>query len=404
MSVVHFDQASALTATALPSAAFVAARNGMCGRQLGEGQRVVAGAGVHELRGGVGGARVPAAGGLRFLAPGRLGPWTDCRTAPEPAPRTLHRLARDEALHVLGWRELPVDASPLGAGALGTMPRFAQVFIGPDDPDITGRELDRRLYILRKRIEHELPVYLPSLSSRTLVYKGMLMAHQIIPFYPDLKEEDLASAIAVVHQRYSTNTFPTWDLAQPFRYLCHNGEINTLRRNINNMQARETTISTTAFGEELSKLFPVVNPLGSDSAIFDNVFELLSRAGRDIEHVMMMMIPEPWSNHESMPDDKKAFYEYHSMHMEPWDGPAGIVLTDGRHAACVLDRNGLRPARYVVTDDRHITLASEIGVYDYDPADVERKETALHHVLMGAPDAIEGGVAYVERRKPEFKG
>ena len=242
----------------------------------------------------------------------------------------------------------------------------------PDEP-----AFERKLYVIRKRAEHALKYldangsntfYIPSLSARTLVYKGMLLSGQVEDYYPDLKDPALSSALALVHSRFSTNTFPNWNRAHPYRYIIHNGEINTLRGNVNWMMAREALLASNAFGPDLKKILPVVDTDGSDSAMFDNCLEFMVLAGRSLPHAMMMMIPEPWSNHESMTEEKKAFYEFHSCLMEPWDGPASMGFTDGTMVGATLDRNGLRPSRYVVTQDDLVVLASEVGVLDI-PAD-----------------------------------
>src|SRR5215472_15983557 len=233
--------------------------------------------------------------------------------------------------------------------------------------------------------------HVTSLSSRTLVYKGLLLAHQIEGFYHDLTDPALDSALALVHQRYSTNTFPTWDLAQPFRYVAHNGEINTLRGNVNWMHAREGTLQSDLFGDELKKLFPVIIPGGSDTAQFDNVLELLVLAGRSLPHAMMMMIPEAWDGHEGMDEERRAFFEYHSYLLEPWDGPASIAFTDGRKIGAVLDRNGLRPSRYYVTKDDLVIMASEVGVLDV-PADRVLQKGRLQPGRMFLIDTEEGRI------------
>jgi glutamate synthase domain-containing protein 2/glutamate synthase domain-containing protein 1/glutamate synthase domain-containing protein 3 len=280
---------------------------------------------------------------------------------------------------VLGWRNVPVVPDCLGELARVGMPFIGQVFLSCGNE--SGDVLERRLYVLRKCIEREAAsagftdddFYIPSLSSRTVNYKGMFVADQLEKFYPDLLDGSFISAIALVHQRYSTNTFPSWYLAQPFRYCAHNGEINTLRGNINKMNAREATLKSDLFGSDLKKLFPVIAPGGSDSAMFDNVFELLSLGGRSIEHVMMMMVPEAFGPRFHISEDKRAFFEYHAAVLEPWDGPAAISFTDGIRVGAALDRNGLRPARYVVTRSGVVVLASEIGVLDIPAADVLEK-------------------------------
>ncbi|MDC7234116.1 MAG: glutamate synthase large subunit [Spirochaetales bacterium] len=281
-----------------------------------------------------------------------------------------------EGAKLLGWREVPVDPDCLGELARRVMPSFKQVFISYEG--LSGEALERKLFTLRKCLENaalakgmELDdYYLPSLSSKTIVYKGMFVAPQFVTFYPDLGEEDFVSAMALVHQRYSTNTFPSWPLAQPFRYIAHNGEINTLRRNTNNMKARETSLSSEEFGEDLKKMHPIVQPNGSDSAAFDNVFELISKGGRSMEHSMMMMVPEAFGVKYHISEDKRSFFEYHAAIMEPWDGPAALVYTDGYKIGATLDRNGLRPGRYTITKSGKVVLASEAGVIDIEPEDI----------------------------------
>ncbi|MBD3393165.1 MAG: glutamate synthase large subunit, partial [Chitinivibrionales bacterium] len=280
---------------------------------------------------------------------------------------------------VLGVRDVPVDPACLGEMARESVPHVSQLFVG--FASLAGAELERKLYVVRKCMENAFSehgfsiedCYVVSLSAKTIVYKGLFVAPQFEIFYPDLADKDVESCFALVHQRYSTNTFPSWPLAQPFRYMAHNGEINTLRGNINKMAAREAILESALFGEDVTKLSPVVNPLMSDSAIFDNVFELLSLGGRSIEHAMMMMVPEAFGGRYHISRDKRAFYEYHAAVMEPWDGPAAVAFTDGVKVGALLDRNGLRPARYVVTKSGKVVLASEVGVLDIAPSEVLRK-------------------------------
>ena len=282
---------------------------------------------------------------------------------------------------LLGWRDVPTDNSPIGASAKAAEPRIRQVFIGRgEETEASG--FDRKLLLLRKRAERAVrdssipgreAFYVAGLSSRTITYKGMLSAEQIEVYFPDLQDPQMASALALVHQRFSTNTFPSWPLAQPFRYLAHNGEINTLRGNINWMRAREALLRSEFFGEDLPDLFPIVIEGGSDSAVIDNALEMLMLCGRSLPHAVMMLIPEAWDGHESMTEEKKAFYEYHACLMEPWDGPASIAFTDGTVIGAVLDRNGLRPSRYYVTSDGIVVMASEVGVLDIPPEQVVRK-------------------------------
>ncbi|MGA2595730.1 MAG: glutamate synthase large subunit [Bryobacteraceae bacterium] len=304
----------------------------------------------------------------------------------EPQHRLLvegvvERIAREEGLTVLGWRDTPVNAGAIGRIARGTQPYIEQIFVrGPHG--MSQDELERKLYIVRKRAEVEVAAsdihdssffYIPSLSSRTIVYKGLLLAPQIAEFYKELSDPEVVSAMCLVHQRFSTNTFPTWQLAHPYRYICHNGEINTVRGNVNWMYARQSILSSPLFGDDLKKLFPLIQPDGSDSACLDNAVELLTLAGRSLPHVMAMLIPEAWDGDSAMDPDKKAFYEYHASLMEPWDGPAAVAFTDGRYVGATLDRNGLRPARYLVTKDGLLITASETGVLPVKPEDVQYK-------------------------------
>ncbi len=283
----------------------------------------------------------------------------------------VNAVVEEEGLRVLGWRDVPIDASMIGPTALSVMPTFRQLFV--DDPDgAAGVELDRKLFVVRKRCEHEHAgtdadaVYFPSLSSRTLVYKGMLTTPQLAEFFPDLADERVESALALVHSRFSTNTFPSWPLAHPYRYLAHNGEINTVQGNRNWMRAREALMETPLI-PGLERAFPIVTPGASDTASFDECLELLHLAGRPIWHAALMMIPEAWENHATMAADERAFYRFHASLMEPWDGPASITFTDGTVVGAVLDRNGLRPSRYWVTDDDRVIMASEAGVVDGRP-------------------------------------
>jgi glutamate synthase domain-containing protein 1 len=286
----------------------------------------------------------------------------------------------------LGWRKVPVVSEALGDLARQLEPAIYQIFIGrgpgADDPV----QIERKLFVIRKVIERFVResalseasyFHIPSLSSQTLVYKGMLLADQISAFYPDLTDPDMRSALALVHQRYSTNTFPTWDLAHPFRFLCHTGEINTLGGNVNWMNARQHLFRSELFGDDMSKLFPIATPGASDSAIFDNTVELLYHFGRSLPHAIMMLIPEAWEKHETMGDSKKAFYEYHSCLIEPWDGPASIAFSDGTCIGAVLDRNGLHPSRYTVTNDDMVIMASETGVLDVPPQDSQQSHRSL---------------------------
>ncbi|MCC5034496.1 glutamate synthase large subunit [Streptomyces sp. WAC 00631] len=313
----------------------------------------------------------------------------------------VEAIAADEGLTVLGWREVPVAPQMLGAGARATMPDFAQLFVA--DGENTGLALDRKAFLLRKRAEREAGVYFPSLSARTIVYKGMLTTGQLEPFFPDLSDRTFATAIALVHSRFSTNTFPSWPLAHPYRFVAHNGEINTVKGNRNWMRARESQLASGLFGEKAAeRVFPVCTPDASDSASFDEVLELLHLGGRSLPHSVLMMIPEAWENHTSMDPARRAFYQYHATMMEPWDGPACVTFTDGTQVGAVLDRNGLRPGRYWVTDDGLVVLSSEVGVVDVDPAKVVRKgrlqpgrmflvDTAEHRIIED--DEIKAGLA-----------
>lgn len=292
-------------------------------------------------------------------------------TAQAVAVEQIEAIAAEENLTVLGWREVPVTPDLLGNGARATMPAFSQLFVSNGT---TGIELDRKAFVLRKRAEREAGVYFPSLSARTIVYKGMLTTGQLEPFFPDLSDRRFASAVALVHSRFSTNTFPSWPLAHPYRFVAHNGEINTVKGNRNWMKARESQLASEAFGDGvLDRIFPICTPDASDSASFDEVLELLHLGGRSLPHSVLMMIPEAWENHTSMDPARRAFYQYHSTMMEPWDGPACVTFTDGTQVGAVLDRNGLRPGRYWVTDDGLVVLGSEVGVLDIDPAKVVRK-------------------------------
>jgi len=292
--------------------------------------------------------------------------------AREAAVQAIERIAAEENLTVLGWRDLPVRADVPGPTARSVMPAFRQLFVSSPGGE-TGIDLDRLVFRLRKRAEHETDVYFPSLSCRTIVYKGMLTTPQLERFFPDLTDERYETAIALVHSRFSTNTFPSWPLAHPYRYIAHNGEINTVRGNRNWMRAREAMLASDLIPGDLSQLFPICTPDASDTASFDEVLELLHLGGRSLPHAVLMMIPEAWENHTEMDPARRAFFEFHSTLMEAWDGPASITFTDGTLVGAVLDRNGLRPGRFWVTDDGLVVLASEAGVLDIDPAKVVRK-------------------------------
>jgi glutamate synthase domain-containing protein 1 len=306
-----------------------------------------------------------------------------------------------EGCTVLGWRDVPVDDGVLATATRRSRPVIRQLFVSTMG---VARDLDAdsafeiTLYVIRRRIESALRMmpggsdcYIASLSSRTVVYKGMLTPVQLTTFYKDLSEPDLVSAIALVHSRFSTNTFPSWRLAHPYRFLCHNGEINTLRGNLNWMRVREGVMSSSRFGNRLAGMLPVCGEKQSDSASIDNVLELLTLAGRPLAHSMAMLIPEAWEGHASMSPERRAFYEYHSSLMEPWDGPAAMAFTDGRQVAAVLDRNGLRPARYVVTTDDLVVLASEAGALPF-PASAIRAKGRLEPGRMLVVNTTQGRI------------
>ncbi len=272
---------------------------------------------------------------------------------------------------LLGWRDVPRDNTNLGESVKKIEPVIRQVFIGRGAGVTVTDALERKLYIIRKvsghaiqalKLEHSKEFYVPSMSARTLVYKGMLLAGQVGSYYKDLSDPRVTSALALVHQRFSTNTFPTWDLAHPFRMIAHNGEINTLRGNVNWLRARQGAIFSPILGKDLDKVWPLIYDGQSDSASFDNALELLTMSGYSLAHAMMMLIPEAWEKHTLMDPHRRAFYEYHAAMMEPWDGPAAVAFSDGRQIGATLDRNGLRPARYLVTSDDMVVMASETGV------------------------------------------
>ncbi|HEV3053088.1 MAG TPA: glutamate synthase central domain-containing protein, partial [Solirubrobacteraceae bacterium] len=335
--------------------------------------------------------------------------------------RTLvERIVGEEGQRVLGWRLVPTADAGIGESAIATKPVIEQLFIAADpvrpEPDRTGTSqgptsFERKLYVIRKRIEHEADglrlaeghaFYIVSLSSQTLIYKGMLIADQIAGTFPDLIDPDVESALALVHQRFSTNTFPSWPLAHPYRYVAHNGEINTLRGNINWMRAREGLLGSDLLGDDLQKILPIIREGGSDTATFDNVLEFLVMTGRSLAHAILMMIPEPWAGHESMRPALKAFYEYHSSLMEPWDGPASIAFTDGRVIGAVLDRNGLRPSRYYVTKDDLVIMASEVGVLDIPAENILIKER-LHPGRIFLVDTVQGRIVSDEEIKRDLE-
>jgi glutamate synthase domain-containing protein 2/glutamate synthase domain-containing protein 1/glutamate synthase domain-containing protein 3 len=311
----------------------------------------------------------------------------------------LERIVREEGLSLLGWRDMPVFASAIGRVARASQPYIQQIFIGRP-PGLDEDAFERKLYVVRKRAENEIQqsgeedlstFYIPSLSCRTVVYKGLVLASQLTNFYRELSDPEVVSALCLVHQRFSTNTFPSWQRAHPYRYVAHNGEINTLRGNVNWMHARQSLLASPLFGDDLKKLFPIIEPEGSDSANFDNALELLLQSGRTLPHAMAMLIPEAWAGNPDMNPEKKAFYEYHACLMEPWDGPAAVAFTDGRVIGATLDRNGLRPGRYVITHDDIAIMASETGVLDVAPEQVKMKGR-LQPGKMFLVDTVEGRV------------
>ena len=358
---------------------------------------------------------------LRKVAPGPLPPVGDYAAglvflpheadARDTIERLFAQIIAEEDQRLIGWRDVPTNDSPIGPSAVAVEPVFKQIFVAAKGI-ARGAAFERKLYVIRKRIERAvdaLPLsdhvkkffYVVGLSANTLIYKGMLTAGQIETMFPDLKDPDVESALALVHQRFSTNTFPNWPLAHPYRYIAHNGEINTLTGNINWMRAREGLLQSDLLGDDLQKVLPVIREGGSDTATFDNVLEFLVMTGRSLPHAILMMIPEPWSNHESMSPELKAFYEYHSSLMEPWDGPASIAFTDGTVIGAVLDRNGLRPSRYCVTKDDLVIMASEVGVLDIPPEDIVLKER-LHPGRIFLVDTSRGKIVSDEEVKQEL--
>jgi glutamate synthase (ferredoxin) len=342
------------------------------------------------------------AAGMVFLPANQAG-----RTA---CAKIFEDVVREEGQTLLGWRDVPTENATLGPTAKAAQPVIRQVFVGrgANCPDATSFE--RTLYVIRRLVEKKVSrsaipgrthFYVPSLSYKTIVYKGMLNASQLREFYLDLASPQVVSAIGMVHSRFSTNTFPSWSRAHPYRYISHNGEINTLRGNINWMHARQSMMRSSLFGDDLQKILTVVDTEGSDSAMFDNVLELLTLTGRDLPHAMMMMVPEPWNRHESMSAEKKAFYEFHSCLMEPWDGPASIAFTDGIRVGAVLDRNGLRPSRYYVTKDGLVVMASEVGVLDIPPDQILQKGR-LQPGRMFLVDCAEGRIISDDELKERF--
>ncbi|MBI4432004.1 MAG: glutamate synthase large subunit [Candidatus Omnitrophica bacterium] len=316
--------------------------------------------------------------------------------------KAFEDIVKKEGQRFLGWRTVPTRNASLGPTARASEPCVRQIFIGRDPKITDDLGFERKLYIIH-RLAEKAGAYISSLSYKTIVYKGMLMCEQVEEYFPDLADPSVESALALVHSRFSTNTFPSWERSHPYRYIAHNGEINTLRGNVNWMHARQSMCASEVFGDDMKKLLPVINEEGSDSAMFDNCLEFLVLGGRPLAHAMMMMIPEPWSNHESMSDEKKAFYEYHASLMEPWDGPASIAFTDGVQIGAVLDRNGLRPSRYYVTKNDLVVMASEVGVLDIRPEDVAQKGR-LQPGRMFLIDTQEGRIVADEEIKNKIAG
>src|SRR5207245_2144653 len=315
------------------------------------------------------GVKLPNAGeygvGMVFLPPNAA--------QRKPCERLFEKVIEEEGVRLLGWRDVPVKSGAIGSQARCTEPAIRQVFIARDI--LNEAQFERKLYVIRKCIENAIResaiegreyFYLPSMSMYSIIYKGLLLPDQITQYYPDLTDTSVVSALAMIHSRFSTNTFPTWPLAHPYRYICHNGEINTLKGNVNWMRARQGRLQSELFGDDIPKLFPIVYEHQSDSACIDNALEFLVMGGRSLAHAMMMLIPEPWVGNPQMDLDRRGFYEYHAAMMEPWDGPAAVCFTDGKQIGATLDRNGLRPCRYQVTTDDLAVLASEAGVLPYD--------------------------------------
>jgi glutamate synthase domain-containing protein 2/glutamate synthase domain-containing protein 1/glutamate synthase domain-containing protein 3 len=352
--------------------------------------------------------------GIRLPDPGEYGVGMvflpDNRTQRRRFEKMIEEIIAEEGQKLLGWRKVPTDNLYLGDTAKASEPFVRQVFIGRNAAIADDMAFERKLYVIRRRAENAIRYaglpgaeyfYVSSVSYKTIIYKGMLTARQVGTFYPDLLDPEVESAIAVVHSRFSTNTFPTWGRAHPFRYLIHNGEINTLRGNENWMHARQSMLASELFKDDLSKILPIIQEDGSDSSKFDNVLEFLALSGRSLPHAVMMMIPEPWENHESMDQKKRDFYEYHSSLMEPWDGPASIAFTDGTVVGAVLDRNGLRPSRYYVTKDDLVIMASEVGVLDV-PAERVLQKCRLQPGRMFLVDTSEGRIISDEEIKQEI--
>ena len=359
--------------------------------------------------------KVTAKSGFNLPAPGQygVGMLFMPKDLPERAAvqRAFKKIVVKEGLKIIGWRDVPTDNSSLGVTARAAEPAMMQVFLARDAALADDAAFERKLYVIRKVAEQKIRYggkipggkwfYVSSLSCRTVVYKGMLMPEQVAKYYPDLRDADMVTALALVHSRFSTNTFPSWDRSHPYRYIAHNGEINTLRGNINWMHAGQANFVSEKFGDDIKKVIPVINTDGSDSAQFDNCVELLIMAGRELPHAMMMMIPEPWENHESMDAERRAFYEFHSCLMEPWDGPASVAFTDGIRIGACLDRNGLRPSRYYVTKDDVVIMASEAGVLPVAPERVLQKGR-LQPGRMFLVDTEEGRIITDEELKKKY--
>ncbi|MEQ1845106.1 MAG: glutamate synthase central domain-containing protein, partial [Nitrospira sp.] len=316
----------------------------------------------------------------------------------------------EEGLRLLGWRDVPVKSDRIGAQARTTEPFMRQIFIARDA--FNEAQFERKLYVTRKRIEKAVAesaiqgrehFYVSSLSASTIVYKGLLLPHQMAAYYPDLTDERMVSALALVHSRFSTNTFPTWPRAHPYRYVCHNGEINTLKGNVNWMKARQGRLHSELFGKDMEKLFPIVSEDQSDSACLDNTLEFLLLGGRSLAHAMMMLIPEPWVANAQMDLDRRGFYQYHAAMMEPWDGPAAVCFTDGKMIGATLDRNGLRPCRYHVTTDGLVVLASEAGVLPAEAKEI-RMKGRLQPGRMFLVDTVQGRIIDDEEIKADIVG
>jgi glutamate synthase (ferredoxin) len=353
--------------------------------------------------------------GFKLPAPGQYGVgmlfMPKNPVARDGVKKAFAKIISAEGQTVLGWRDIPTDNSSLGKTAVAAEPHMVQVFVGRNSALKDDLAFERKLYVIRKLAEQRIRYgnridggnwfYISSLSGRTVVYKGMLMPEQVAKYYPDLRDPAMATALALVHSRFSTNTFPSWDRSHPYRYIAHNGEINTLRGNINWMHAAQANFVSELFGADIKKVLPVINTDGSDSAMFDNCLELLVMAGRELPHAMMMMIPEPWENHESMDPTRHAFYEFHSCLMEPWDGPASIAFTDGIKIGACLDRNGLRPSRYYVTKDDMVIMASEAGVLPVEPERILQKGR-LQPGRMFLVDTEQGRIVADEELKNKF--